>query len=88
MYFGMILKLSHARYIITLQVSGEHAIVAKNTSSFVNGHSPHLSTPLQPPQYRQKVAAHSSGPNLTQRSETTQSERKCLQMSDLQYNLK
>lgn len=75
--------------LFELQVTGEHVIVVKNISSFVNGHSPHLSTPLQPQQYRLKVAARSSGPNLTQRSETTQPERNMSpkQMSDVKYNL-
>lgn len=71
----MTLKPSHARQLcLDLQVTGEHVIVAKNTSSFANDQVPPLLTPLQPPQFLLKVAAHSSGPNLTQRSETKQSE--------------
>lgn len=73
--------------LFELQVSGEHVIVAKNISLFVNDHSPHLSTPLQLQQYRLKVAARSSGPNLTQRSETTQPEKICLQIKCQTYNI-
>lgn len=54
-----------------LQATGVLVIVAKSTSSFVNEETQHLSTPLQPPQFLPKVAVHSSGPNLTQRSEIT-----------------
>ena len=57
--------------LFELQVTGEHVIVDKNISSFAEGHSPHLSTLLLPQHYRLKVAVLSSGPSLTQRSETT-----------------
>lgn len=87
-------KLLGARYLFEFQVSGEHAIVAKNISLFVNGHSPRLSTPLQPRRYHLKVAAHSNGKNLTQRSERIQREI-CIKKSqsyskicNLIYNIK
>lgn len=73
--FGMTLQPSDARYLcLNIKVTGEHVIVAKNTSSFANDQVPLLLTPLQPPQFLLKVDAHSSGPNLTLRSETKQSE--------------
>ncbi len=57
--------------LLDIQASGKLVIVAKSTSPFVNEEAQHLSTALQRPQFPQKVAAHSSGPNLTQRSEIT-----------------
>lgn len=59
--------------LLELQVTGGHVIVVKNSHLFVNELAQFLQTPLQPPQFLRKVAAHSNGPNLTQRSELTAS---------------